>query len=74
MRERFLLTPNGVQDGEPDERLANIDGRAIMKSGSLTWRQPEQIVWKRGNNLLKFQGHLYREALNEEKTLQGKKY
>ena len=69
-----MLTKNGVQDGEPDERLANIDGRAIMKSGSLTWRQPEQIVWKRGNNLLILQGHPYREALNEEKTLQGKKY
>ena len=72
MKERFLLTQNGVQDGEPDERLANIDGRAIMEFGSLTWRQPEQSLWKRGNNLLKFQGNLYREALNEEKTLQGK--
>jgi len=72
MKERFLLTKNGVQDGKLEERLSNINGRATMEFGFLNWRQPEQILWKRGNNLLKFQGNLYREALNEEKTLQGK--
>jgi hypothetical protein len=74
MKGRFLLTKNGAQAGEPDERLANIDGRAIMEFGSLTWRQTELIVRKRGNNLLKLQGHPYREALNGEKTLQAKEY
>jgi hypothetical protein len=41
MKGRFLVKKKGVRAGESDEEAANIDGRAIMELGTLTWRQPE---------------------------------
>jgi hypothetical protein len=32
----------GVGAGKSDEEATNIDGRAIVELGTLTWNQPEQ--------------------------------